>query len=231
MHANSLSNLGVTLTGANIVTEQNGETYDKAVQFTVTNPPSSGWGNADKLVWNYPSGQSIEMENGAPKYNRYGEIEEMEVGETYTLSCWARITSGTKAMLWIGVDPEHYWKHPDGYENHEIEAENGAWQRVSFTFVFNPTGDRFYTYTSSNKTYQACNWSKSVGFGVCRKYAGTVQLCGFRLVRGRLFVCDTYDDLEEELHGVKQRVTAIEGNVATTAETQAIITEYGQVSS
>lgn len=237
--SDEIAEVGVTLTGANIVTEVDGTTYNQAVQFTVTNPPTNGWGNADKMIWNYPCGRSIEMENGQPKYTRYGEIDAMEVGETYTMSCWARITSGTKAMLWLGACPYNgqYLKVPNGYEYHEIEAKNGAWQRVSFTFVFNPTGDRFYTFTSNNKTYQGCNWTKTVGFGVCRKYAGTVQLCGFRLVRGKLWVCETYDDLEENVAALRGRVTTLETaaaadpGTATAAETQAIITEYGQVSS
>ena len=202
----------VTLTGANIVTDINGDTFDKAIQFVVTNPPSNGWGNADKLIWNYGN-HYIEMENGQPKYQRYGEIEEMIVGEVYTMSCWARITNGTKALLWLGVDPYngHYiTKYTDGYEYHEIEAKNGAWQRVSFQFTFNPSGDRFYTFTNNDGTFQSSNWCKQVGFGVCRKYASTVQLCGFRLVRGKLFVCETYDDLEEDLFTQKGRITTLE---------------------
>ena len=151
------------------------------------------------------------MENGAPKYTRYGEIEEMEVGETYILSCWVRVTSGTKAMLWLGACPYNgqYTKVPNGYEYHEIEANGGAWQRVEFTFVFNPTGDRFYTFTNNNVQYQGCNWTKSVGFGVCRKYAGTVQLCGFRLMKDPMWVPDI-SLLYDSYVALDARVTALE---------------------
>lgn len=201
----------VTLTGNDIVTDADGTTYDKAVAFTVVNPPTNGWGNADKLIWYYGN-RRIEMENGEPKYRRYGQIDEMEVGETYTLSCWARVTSGTKAMLWIGACPYNgqYIKVPNGYEYHEIEALGGEWQRVTFEFEFSPTGDQFYTYTNNNVTYQSPNWLKQVGFGVCRKYACTVQLCGFRLVKGRMWVTDTYSDLLAENEAIRARMTAAE---------------------
>lgn len=184
----------VTLTGANIVTEEDGTQYTQAVQFTVTNPPTSGWGNADKLIWNYGNIRSIEMENGEPKYRRYGQIDEMEVGKTYTMSCWARMTAAnTKARLWLGCCPYNiqYLKVPNGYDMDNIEVTSTTWTRVSFTFVFNPTGNQFYTFTGSDsKTYQGVNWLKQIGFGVCRKYAGTVQLCGFRLVEGELYLPD-----------------------------------------
>ena len=182
----------VTLTGANIVTEEDGTQYTQAIQFTVTNPPTNGWGNADKLIWNYGN-HHIEVENGEPKYRRYGEIEEMEVGKTYTMSCWARMTAAnTKARLWLGCCPwnGHYAKVPNGYDMTNIEVTSTTWTRVSFTFVFNPTGDRFYTYTNNGVTYQTTNWEKQIAFGVCRKYAGSVQLCGFRLVEGELYVPD-----------------------------------------
>lgn len=182
----------VTLTGANIVTEEDGTQYTQAVQFTVTNPPTNGWGNADKLIWNYGNIGSIEMENGAPKYTRYGQLDALEVGKTYTMSCWARMTAAnTKARLWLGCCPysSQYTKVPNGY-TYDIEVDSTTWTRVYFTFVFNPTGDQFYTFTSGNKTYQGVNWLKQIGFGVCRKYAGTVQLCGFRLVEGELYLPD-----------------------------------------
>ncbi len=182
----------VTLTGVNIVTDEDGTQYTQAIQFTVTNPPSNGWGNADKLIWNYGN-THIEMENGEPKYKRYGQIDAMEVGKTYTMSCWARMTAAnTKARLWLGCCPYNgqYTKVPNGYDTNNIEVSSTTWTRVSFTFVFNPTGNQFYTYTSNDKTYQAANWLKQIGFGVCRKYAGTVQLCGFRLVEGELYVPD-----------------------------------------
>lgn len=182
----------VTLTGANIVTDEDGVQYTQAIQFTVTNPPSSGWGNADKLIWNYGNNY-IEMENGEPKYRRYGQIDEMEVGKTYTMSCWARMTAAnTKARLWLGCCPYNaqYLKVPNGYDMNNIEVTSTTWTRVHFTFVFNPTGDQFYTFTNDNTTYQAANWLKQIAFGVCRKYAGTVQLCGFRLVEGELYLPD-----------------------------------------
>lgn len=225
----------VTLTGDDIITEPDGEVYNKAIAFTITNPPAQGWGNADRLIWNYgTAGRSIEMVDGAPKYRRYGEVD-LIVGETYTLCCWARITNGSKAALWMGL-PEYY-KMTDAYAIKEIEAGGGKWQRVVFQFTFNPTGDQFYTYTYDNKTYQACNWTKRVIIGVCRKYAGTVQLCGFRLVRGKLWISETYDDINQGLDAVKDRVTALETRAtalesrATALESRVTALENGKASS
>ena len=55
----------------------------------------------------------------------------------------------------------------------------------------------------------APNWTKTVGIGVCRKYAGTVQLAGFRLVDGKLWVSETYDDLDERLTALEDAVAAL----------------------
>lgn len=196
----------VTLTGNDIVTEQDGTVYSKAIAFTVTNPPSNGWGNADKMVFN-EGNRTVELEDGEPKHPMYGELD-MTVGERYTLSCWARVTSGDKAMLWLGACAYNHQEHrcPDCWEYHEIDANGGEWQRVIFEFVFNPEGSQFYTYTNGGVTYRGCYWTKSVGIGVCRKYAGTVQLCGFRLVHGKMWVSDTFADLEDQLTDARAEI-------------------------
>ena len=64
------------------------------------------------------------------------------------------------------------------------------------------------------------NWFKKVCFGVLRKYTATVQLCGFRLVEGGLFLPTKYDE-------IKAQVDALGDGVASTAEAGAVITEYG----
>lgn len=185
-----ITEIGVTLTGNDIVTDEDGTQYTKAVQFTVTDPPVNGWGSADKLIWNYANGR-IEMENGEPKYARYGQINDMQVGKIYTMSCWARMmAANTKARLWMGCCPNQYTKVPDGYDMYNIEVDSTEWTRKAFTFTFNPTGSQFYIVTDGNKSYQVPNWLKQIGFGVCRKYAGTVQLCGFRLTEGELYLPD-----------------------------------------
>ena len=43
----------VTLTGSDIINDADGKAYDKAVAFTVANAPTSGYNNADVLVFNY----------------------------------------------------------------------------------------------------------------------------------------------------------------------------------
>lgn len=212
----------VTLTGNNIVTDEDNTQYTSAVQFTVTNPPaSSGTLNADKLVWKYGTNY-IEMENGQPKYKRYNQIDEMTVGKRYTMSCFARMTAAnTKAMLWLGCCPNQFTKVPNGYTY--IEVSSTSWVRVSFTFDFNPTGTQFYTFDSTktvegqtvNVTYQAPNWLKQIAFGVCRKYAGSVQLCGFRLVEGDLYRPDLNALLADyqELHTRQTNLEAVQLNL------------------
>ena len=191
------------------------------MQFTVVNPPASGNDNADVLIWKYGN-RYKEVVNGTTSGKWYSEIEEMVVGETYTMSCWVRITSGTKARVVLRVDPYngHYLtKYPERKElKIDVDANNGEWQRIHFTFVFDPTGDQYYTFNSTKTVngqsvacvYKSMNWCRQVGFGVCRKYASTAQLCGFRLVRGRLWSCETYDDLLDQLAAERQRLTAIE---------------------
>ena len=198
----------VTLTGTDIIEEQDGTSYTKAVEFTVTNPPSNGWGNADKIIFGYGNHGSgtqpvpVSQNTGEP----YGDLP-MTVGHRYTLSCWARITSGTKALIWFGASAARgqHVKVPNGYGTVEIDAKGGAWQRVVFEFVFSPTGDHFNVASG----VQTPNWTKTVGVGVCRKYAGTVQLAGFRLVDGKMWVSETYDDLDERLTALEDAVAAL----------------------
>lgn len=205
----------VTLTGANIVTESNGETFNKAIQFTVANPPTNGWGNSDSLIFNYGYGT-----------NDLQGLPEMISGETYTMSCWVRITSGTKQRLsfkW-GVNKNDYANGPrkpelgeqtDKYI--EVEAKNGQWQRISWTFTYLSSQTFTETYyrteneqlvpftVTYNETYQP-----RVSFGCCRWAAATIQVCGFRLTRGKLYICETYDDLEEDLFTQKGRIATLE---------------------
>ena len=205
------------------LTEADGSEYGRAIAFTVSSVPASGQNNRDTMVFNYGN-FTVRMEDGEPAYPRTGQVDEMVAGQTYTLSCWARVTGGTKMKLFFGssVYNGQMSKVPNGSGYVEIDAKGGEWQRVSFTFAFNPDGEQFYTFTNSGNTYQACYWTKTVGFGVCRAYAGTVQLCGFRLARGKMWVCETYDDLEERVGDLEDVLS-----VATTEEAEAIISEYG----
>lgn len=162
------------LTGNNVVTDEDGATYDKAIAFTVTNPPSSGWGNCDWLIFLYGS-------------STYGQINAMEDGHVYTMSCWARITSGTNACLRLAYGFDDYGNTPvsptgsgEAVESGYKEISGSGWQRVSWTFTYH--AEIVGSWTRTNY--------KRIGFGVCRKYAGTVQLCGFRLVEGELYLPD-----------------------------------------
>ena len=187
----------VSLTGSDIINDTDGVTYNTAVAFTVTNPPTSGYNNADMLTFNYGNGRyDVTRDYSA---SLMGEIAEMEVGETYTLSCFARITSGTKARLIMVYGSTTYSSTANYGEKHYVELSNTTWERIAWSFVFNPTGPQYYQYSDSEKTYNSAYWQKKVGVGVCRAFEGTVQLAGFRLTKNGLYGDNTVDTLSAEV--------------------------------
>ena len=204
----------VTLTGSDIVTDVDGVSYDKAVAFTVTSVPASGQNNADFLVFNYGNGRY----KTTATYNAgtMGEIAEMTVGEKYTMSCWARVTSGTGARLRLTWGNSAYNSYAN-YGGHKfVNIEGSTWQRVYWTFVFNPgTNSQYYTYSDGTDTWYSAYWQKRIAFGVCRAFAGTVQLCGFRLVHGGLMGNNTVDTLALDVEDAQATVAALETDVAS----------------
>ncbi|MBR2799805.1 MAG: hypothetical protein IKE04_02795 [Oscillospiraceae bacterium] len=213
----------VPLTGANIVTDEAGTSYTTAVAFTVTNAPVQGWGNADDLVFNYGNTSYRTSTPPANIKSMTGQLD-MEVGETYTLSCWARVTSGSKAMLHFMWSPERSFSSTGVvYDNQtRIEISNTAWKRIEWTFVFNPTGPQTYTYNQTvtedgvdtTVNYTGFCWLKKVAIGVCRKYNGTVQLCGFRLVKGLTnWVEEQHRATNAAVEAMDTRVTDLESRV------------------
>lgn len=221
-----ISETVVTLAAADQITEPDGETYTTAIQYAVT--ASSVWGNADWLVYNYGQVYERSYAVGTTEPKFYGDIEELIPGKKYTLSCWARITSGEKAWVSFGYGGKYgntpystdTYSSSGGLRSEPVEVAGGEWQRVSWTFTFAPTGDRA-TYTTANDTVtRVLNWTKRVMFGVHRKFTATVQLCGFRLVEGGLYLPTKYDE-------IKEQVEALGDGTATAAEAGAIITEYG----
>ena len=127
--------------------------------------------------------------------------------------------------------------------------EGAEWRRYWWTFTFDPQGT-WYTESSStlnNQTYitRTYAWNKSVWFGIGRKFTSVVQLCGFRLVEGGMWLPTKYDELDESKVDKDQgsanagkymkvgndgMLTPAELAIATTAETQAVISEYGGAS-
>lgn len=216
----------VTLSAADQITEPDGETYTTAIQFGIT--ANTAWGNADWLVYNYGQVWERSYTAGSTEPPFYGDIEALVPGKTYTLSCWARITSGEKAWVSFGYGGKYgntpysgdTYNSSCGLRSDPVEVSGATWQRISWTFTFAPTGNRA-TYTTSNgTTTRVLNWAKRVMFGVHRKYTATLQLCGFRLVEGGLFLPTKYDE-------IKAQVDALGDGVASMAEAGAVITEYG----
>ena len=140
-------------------------------------------------------------------------------GETYTLSCFARVTSGTKARLVLAYGHNASGYVSSGYEgNHKyIDIENTTWERVVFSFIFHETAT--YEAAGANPYTVTVNHKKRVGFGVCRKWDGTVQLAGFRLTKGGLYGNNTIDTLSAEVEAARQESAAASAaaQAATTA--------------
>ena len=224
-----------SLAAADQISETDGETYDKAIQFDIT--ANSAYGNMEWLLYCNPYNTRV-YDQGTAVVRNYGQIEEMQPGHRYSLSCWVRVLSGDGAWMKMGYG-NSFTNYPyNDTENQrsgvsdwiKVEPLNGAWQRISWTFEFNPAGD-WYGETSAvvdevtmiTRTY---NWFKKVGFGIGRKYTAQVQVCGFRLVEGRTYVTDTYDDLEEDVNSGKDRLTALEAAVpAAKAAVLGIVAE------
>lgn len=213
----------VDLATADQITELDDEVYAKAIQFDIT--ANSTYGNAEWLMYCHPSSTRVYTQ-GDTKVSNYGQIEEMQPGRKYTMSFWARVISGDGAYFKCGYGGSSgntlYTNSADGRMgvSDYMEIKGSAWKRYSWTFEFNPTGD-WYTETSAvvdgvTKITRSYNWYKKVCFGFCRKYTAVIQVCGFRLVEGNLWITDTYDDLDEGLSETKDRVTALETGTETT---------------
>lgn len=202
------------LTLSPTIEEPDGDIITKGLQFMVASVPESGINNSEDLIFTYGNhGEGEKPETGS--ITPYGEISEMTPGMEYTLSCWARVTSGTKMRLklfWDAAKMGTYW------HDEIIDITNAEWKRVYWTFTFNPSGNQWYEYQSEKTvdgqtvdcTRIGANWTKTVGFGVCRAYAGTVQLAGFRLTAGGLYGNNTVDTIRLQLAALENRVAALE---------------------
>lgn len=218
------------LTGEAIITESNGETFNKALQYNIT--ANSAWGNMETLY--YPQGQSTQYYKQGKTPKSYGyRIDEMEVGKTYTVSCWARLTSGNEAWIkfgWGGTYMNSMGFPSDASGVSDVIKITGTdWKRVTWSFVFNPSGAEYTETTeqatdSNNQTYtrvvRSYNWQKRVLIGVHRKYTATLQLAGFRLSEVGLFGSNDLDTLAEEVAELRNSIAAAQAinTRLTTAE-------------
>lgn len=215
----------VTLTGTDIIDDTDGESYDKAIAFTVASVPTSGMWNSDDFVFYYGSDggtatREVDDGNGGTTtetytYQPHGIISEMVDDETYTLSCFARITSGTKARLVFKYGHKYYGyvTGREGMNQFSKEISNTTWERIAWSFV----------YHSTDSAGNVDNWKKRVSFGVCRTYAGTVQLAGFRLTKNGLYGDNTVDTLSAEV--AEARAT----NAQNTAQVATVTSQMNSL--
>lgn len=97
-----------------------------------------------------------------------GGLVGLTNGEKYTLSCYARVSSGTNMVLWLA------------YSRNETKARqytvsSSEWRKFSWSFTYNASdvGDEDGT---GCRIYVGCTPT----------YAGTLETCGYQLERGNM---------------------------------------------
>ncbi|WP_302372877.1 phage tail spike protein [Enterococcus asini] len=101
----------------------------------------SGNGNNNRGICWYSSGGTIKL----------------EIGKTYTMSCYARLISGASTMRFqYGIGP---------YFSTRIPVDSASWKQYSWTFVAQQDSTRIYMPAGSG-------------------LSGTAQFCGFKLEEG-----------------------------------------------
>lgn len=212
-----------SLAAADQITEADGEVYDKAIRLAITE--NSAYGHTETLSFNYPNTKRW-YKQGETKISNYGHIEEMTPGETYTMSCWARVVSGGDVWCRMGWGSRYGNTPFHGGTNQDISdwivISGSEWKRYSWTFTFNPTGD-WYTETTEEVTPETgdpytrvireYNWNKSVQYCFGRKNTSVCQICGFRLTEGGLYLPTKFDECESKIAALTQRVEELEALV------------------
>jgi len=217
----------VTLTGDDIIHEVDGEDFTKAIQYNITE--NSAYGNMETLYWKH--GQyELKYTAGQTPPKAWAEIEEMEVGKTYTVSCWGRVISGGGAWLKFGWGGTY--TNVIGYPSDKAgvsgwkELTSTTWTRLYWTFKFEPTGAYYTEATADGVTTRTFNWSKRVIIGVGRKYTSVIQLCGFRLTQGGLYGNNTVDTLQLNVEDTMDQVEAALSSIAPVESGATASTNY-----
>ena len=199
------------------ITDGDGSVYNKGIAFTVSTVPESGKMNSEDLIFLYGNhGEGEVPTNGSGDHDL-----DLVVGHWYTMSCWARVTSGERMGLEFGYGHDQNGNYYG--DKTFFEVSGTAWRRVQWKFQFNPQGQQFYEYTvyksadgrystTQDETYttlvtrRSPRWSKTVAFSVTRQYAGTVELCGFRLVEGDNYTNSRINTLESSMSSLSASV-------------------------
>lgn len=212
----SVSTSCVTLTGDDIVHEEADKVnFTKAIQYNIT--ANTAYGNTETLYYNRGA-YELKYDAGNPPAHNWGEIDEMEVGKLYTVSCWGRVISGDGALIKFGWGGQY--NNSMGYPSDKSgvsdwkELKSAEWVRLYWTFRFEPSG-AYYTETTANgKTTRSFNWCKRVMIGVGRKYTSVIQLCGFRLTEGGLYGNNTVDTLQLNVEQAQEQAGNILSSIA-----------------
>lgn len=134
----------------------------------------------------------------------------LEIGKTYTMSCYARLISGASTMRFqYGIGP---------YFNTRIPVESTSWKQYSWTFVAQQDSTRIYMPAGSG-------------------LLGTAQFCGFKLEPGNRAtswgLAAEENATVTQLSNLSQTVDSINATVINNdTKTQSQITQLsGQITS
>lgn len=163
--------------------------------FELTDAPVSG------LKYGVRQSNTVTGNYGRNLTWRAAEKIEMKDGEEYTLSCYARITSGSKARL-------RFRFYSAGTQALYVEIDNTEWKQISQTIKVD----------KSIWKNDYCN----IGCGgLTANYVATVELCGFKLEKGNKATDWTpapediglIEDIANETNNTLSSLTLTENNV------------------
>jgi hypothetical protein len=184
------------------IVDQDEATYNKAVAFTVSQVPTSGMNNWDRMIFNHGHGAYEKEVDGQTVTVPESGVLPMVDGMEYTMSCWVRVTAGTKMKIGFCYGIDAYGNDYIREDTREyVEVTNTTWKRMYWTFTYHAS-EVINGTTMTNHP--------RIAFGVCRAYAGTVQLAGFRLTAGGLYGNNTVDTIRLQLAALENRVAALE---------------------
>lgn len=159
--------------------------------YPCTDPPISGLTTMQRYIISTAGNTYKDL----VFYNSSQDAIEYEDGETYTVSCYARVVSGTKAVIEMRCTAL-------GVLNTQgnIEITNSDWAQYHWTAKANAALGQFKLYV-----------------GVHGTYAATVEICGIKLERGSN-ATDWMPSVADLLHSM-----ATAADVAVDTQTQSDI--------
>ena len=134
-------------------------------------------------------------------------VVPMVNGEEYTLSVYARLTSGTAGTVnfMYGCSP---------YLQESILISNTSWERYSWTFTYD---------SAYGKTQDSIHGAR-IYIGTLASNICTMELCGFQLEKGNKLTDWSLapEDVSTTINSIERRVTSAETSITQNAEQIAL---------